>query len=227
MKVLFLILASDGGIYTELQSIWRQYIHSIPWIEAYFYKANPNLHEEIKIEGDILWVRCSEGLGTVSLKLKLALRAFEHRFNEFDYICRPNLSSFFILDRYRKALDNLPKEKSCMAKEHVRPCIFPTGAGFTITPDIAKAILADPFPQHVPGGDDVSVGSVLQKLGIKIRNVPRLDITNTVHWNTCLNTLHKDTSIFHVRVKHSPAERIKNDIQVMKKLLDTYCAKQI
>ena len=40
MKVLMLILASDGGtndIYTKLQQMKRTYVHRFPEVEAYFY----------------------------------------------------------------------------------------------------------------------------------------------------------------------------------------------
>lgn len=223
MKVLFLILASDGGVYTELQKVWRAYIHSYPGIiEAYFYKADPKLSTEYRIEGDILTVKCPESLASVAQKLKLALKAFESRLDEFDYICRPNLSSFFILPRYIKALESLPKTRACMAKEHTAPAIFPTGAGFTITPDVAKEILAHPFPQHVHGGDDVAVGAVLQEFGIRIQNVPRIDITAVAHREARLKLIADDSKAFHVRVKHETRDRTRLDMEVHRILLKLY-----
>lgn len=223
MRILFLILASDGPVYTELQSVWRSYIHRYPGkVEAYFYKANPALEEPYKFEGDVLWVKCQEALGSVAKKLKAALAAFENRLDEFDFICRPNLSSFFIMDRYLEAVQKIPRERACLAKEHLAPGIFPTGAGFTITPDIVRAILADPFPQTVAGGDDVAVGAVLKKMGIKITNAKRLDITGKVHWENAFATLAKDTSIFHVRVKHECKDRLELDMSVHRRLLESY-----
>lgn len=223
MKILFLILASDGGVYTELQKVWRAYIHSYPGIiEAYFYKADPKLSTEYRIEGDVLTVKCPEGLAFVARKLKLALKAFEGRLDEFDYICRPNLSSFFILPRYIKALETLPKMRACMAKEHTAPAIFPTGAGFTITPDVANVILEHPFPQHVHGGDDVAVGAVLKEMGIRIQNVPRIDITAVAHREARLKRVADDPQTFHVRVKHETHDRTQLDLEVHRTLLKTY-----
>ena len=99
MKVLFLILASDSPIYSTLQNVWRAYISSRPeTIEAYFYKANPSLKTDYEFDGDTLWVKCPENLNSVARKLKAALKVFESRLDEFDYICRPNLSSFFIIE---------------------------------------------------------------------------------------------------------------------------------
>jgi hypothetical protein len=223
MKILFLILASDGGVYTELQKVWRTYIHSYPGqIEAYFYKADPKLATDYRLEGDVLTVKCPEGLTFVARKLKLALKAFEGRLDEFDYICRPNLSSFFIVPRYLAALESLPKTLACMAKEHLRPAVFPTGAGFTITPDIAKAILVHPFPQHVHGGDDVAVGAVLKELGVKIRDVQRVDITAEAHREARLRLVAEAPTTFHVRVKHEAQDRLQKDLVVHERLLQIY-----
>ena len=223
MKILFLILASDGGVYTELQAIWRSYIHKWPeTIEAYFYKANPRLATEYDISGDVVTVRCSENLASVAKKLQLALKAFEPRLSEFTYICRPNLSSFFILDRYLKMLEPLPRERLCFAKEHLHPAVFPTGAGFTISPDIAKAILAHPFPQHVTGGDDVAVGGVLKEMGIKIRNTARIDFTDRRHWDQRLEMVKKDSAIFHLRVKHEIPSRCATDLELHRIFLNLF-----
>ena len=203
--------------------MWRAYIHSCPEkVEAYFYKANPGLAAEWTLEGDVLTVKCAENLSNVARKLKMALRAFEDRLEEFDYICRPNLSSFFILPRYFDALEGMPTTGACMAKEHLRPAVFPTGAGFTITPDVARAIIAHPFPQYVHGGDDVAVGGVLNGLGIKIRDVPRIDITAVAHREARLKMVADNPAAFHVRVKHETRDRAEQDLAVHAALLEIY-----
>ena len=223
MRVLFLILASDGGVYDALQKVWRSYIHTFrPTVEAYLYKADPRLPTEAEFRDDVLWVRCPNNLASVAQKFKMALAAVAGRLDEFDYICRPNLSSFFVVDRYLKALEGLPTTWACLAKEHRHPAIFPTGAGFTITPDVARAILASPFPQRVPGGDDVAVGAVLQELGIKITDAARVDITAPAHWDHRLATVFATPTIFHVRVKHETADREALDLAVHRRLLEHF-----
>lgn len=221
--MLFLILASDGGVYTPLQRVWRTYIHSYwPQVQAFFYKANPALKEEYEFTGDTLWVRCPEGLTHVARKFQFALKAVEDRLDEFDFICRPNLSSFFVMDRYLAALESLPRSAACIAKEHLRPAVFPTGAGFTITPDVARRIIAGPFPQLVHGGDDVAVGAVLKELGIKITDVPRVDITSPAHHDQRLEMVFQTPTIFHIRVKHETADRAAKDLAVHQRLLDHF-----
>ena len=120
MKVLFLIVASDDRadeLYSRLQYLsWRRYIHSRPGeIEAYFYKANPNLNTDFYIEGDTVYVKCIEEYPRLMKKFWLVLKAFESRLCEFDYICRPVLSSFIVLDRYLEHLKTLPRQNMCLA----------------------------------------------------------------------------------------------------------------
>jgi hypothetical protein len=219
-KILFLILASDGPVYTQLQDVWRAYIHSRPEeIEAYFYKANPALPTDYSLEGDTLTVKCPESLQWVAKKFQLALKAFEGRLDDYRAICRPNLSSFFILSRYLDAMKLFPHERACMAKEHRHPSIFPTGAGFTITPDVARAILSSPFKQPCIGGDDVAVGAVLKEMGIPIQNVPRVDITHRAHREIRLREIETRDTAFHVRVKHETPNRIEEDMEVHTELL--------
>lgn len=229
MRVLMLILASDGGpgdIYTRLQENWRRYMGTRPdAIEAYFYKANPKLVEPFRIEGDTVWVRCAEGLPYVAQKLKLALQAFEARLDEFDYVCRPNLSSFWIFDRYLAALEGKPREGCCMGVQNDRPVVpFPSGAGFTLSTDIVRAILAQPFQAPVHGGDDVAVGVVLKGLGIKITRMPRMDIVVPRSWPS-VETLPAKPEVFHVRVKHD-RDRLVNDMKIFDKLLDMFYPKK-
>ena len=124
MKVLFLIVASEDRedeLYCRLQYLsWRRYIHSRPdEVEAYFYKANPNLNTDFYIEGDTVYVKCIEEYPRLMKKFWLVLKAFESRLGEFDYICRPVLSSFIVLDRYLEHLNTLPRHNMCLG--HILP----------------------------------------------------------------------------------------------------------
>ena len=99
-----LILAGGDGIYETLRKFWSTYMHASDEIEAYFYRSDMDLSGNYEIRGDTVYVKCPEGLWSVVKKLQMALQAFESRLDEFDYICRPNLSSFFIFDRYLKTI---------------------------------------------------------------------------------------------------------------------------
>ena len=222
MKVLMLILGGGDGLYETLREFcWESYMNSRPdEIEAYFYIGDPNLDAPYKINGNVLTVKCDDGYWDVVKKLQLALAAFQHRFHEFDYICRPNLSSFWIFDRYLKALEGRPREKFCYAVSNTHSCSFPSGCGFTITPDIAKEYMESAPPISCKGGDDVSMGELLTKLKIPIISAPRIDILIESHW-PLLDELDSDPTIFHVRIKHQ-INRAINDIIIWKHLLGKF-----
>ena len=116
MKILMLILASDGGkndIYTKLQQIKRLYVHSYPEVDAYFYKADPNLETQHKIIGDTIYIKTEETYPNLWEKLLLILKVFENKLDDYDFISRPNLSTFIIMDRYLNHLQSLPKKMCC------------------------------------------------------------------------------------------------------------------
>jgi hypothetical protein len=217
MKVLMLILGGGDEIYETLRSFWSQYMHSSDEIEAYFYRSDMDLSGNYEIRGDTVYVKCPENLWSVVKKLQMALQAFESRLYEFDYICRPNLSSFFIFDRYLKAIENLPRKKMCYAVCNTHPFDFPSGCGFTVTPDIAIEYMFNAPPIGCIGGDDVSMGELLTKMKIRITPAPRIDITLDRHW-PLLDKLETDTQQFHVRIKHE-INRYQNDLTIWKKLL--------
>lgn len=217
MKVLMLILAGGDGIYETLRDFWSKYMHTSDEIEAYFYRSDMNLSGNYEIRENTVYVKCPEGLWSVVKKLQMALQAFESRLDEFDYICRPNLSSFFIFDRYLKAIENLPRERLCYAVSNTHPFLFPSGCGFTITPDIAKEYMKNAPPIGCIGGDDVSMGELLTKMKINIITAPRIDITFEHHW-PLLDNLEKDKTVFHVRIKHE-INRYQNDLTIWKRLL--------
>jgi Rps23 Pro-64 3,4-dihydroxylase Tpa1-like proline 4-hydroxylase len=238
-KVLMLILANDGGkdnIYTKLQEVKRMYIHSKSNIEAYFYKADPTLEKDYKISGDTIYVKTEEKYPELWKKFWLVLKAFEHRFDEFDYICRPNLSTFIILDNYLEHLETLPKTNCCSGVIHYggQPIPFPAGYLFTLSPDVAKKLIYnnDIIPNN-EGIDDRCIGFILDKLGIPIISNNYVDISNTsIDYNSIVEKINKD-KLYIVRIRHfleshsnkfgiDIPDRLQNDMFFHDKLLKEF-----
>ncbi len=210
-----LVLASNGGkdnLYDKLQKIKRKYIHSSSEIESYFYICEPTMDCEFKIVDDIVYVKSEENYPYLWEKLYFALKAFENRLDEFDFICRPNLSSFIIIDRYLNYVKNLPKTKYCGGLKFFggQPIPFPSGYCFTITPDIAKYIILNKYmiPNNY-GIDDRCVGVILQIMNIDI--IPFDYLAIEYPWayenNLIENTLEKE-SCFLIRIRHLLCETI-------------------
>jgi len=220
-RVLMLILSSDTNeYYRQFQSLWRQYINSNPNIDCYFYKADPNLEEEaLLVDKNTLVVKCEESLDKCYEKTLKAFEYFSPQFNKYDYIFRTNLSSFVVFDHYLEFCKILPKSSMCSALIGTTSygLQFPSGAGFTLTPDLATRLLEEKPP--LIEQDDVSIGQALKVWNIPIVPAPRTDILTN---EDIIHSIQSnDKSIFHYRVKQLSGNR-DYDIFILNGLLSKY-----
>ncbi len=201
VKVLTLILASDNEpIYLEFQSIWRRYMKSHPDVDCYFYKGNPRLDSEYKLEGDTLWIRIPESLDTVYEKTLKAFEYFAKTLDHYDFVFRPNLSSFVVFDKYIEHCKTLPKQRAVSAFIGGEGAdIFPTGSGFTMSTDVVLELVKDKPP--VVCLDDVTIGRWLYLKGIPIRPAPRCDYTDGSRVPNYRGG--NEESTFHYRIKNN------------------------
>lgn len=200
VRVLVLILASDDmAIYRELQSIWRKYMKSNPYIDCYFYKGDPNLEVNAKLDNDTLWIKIQEHYCNIYEKTLRAFEFFSDKFERYDFIYRTNLSSFLVFDEYIKYCSSIPRNNFVSAIiGNYEDFTFPSGCGFTITPDLVLELLKE-NPQMVLI-DDVSIGHWLSTRQIKIHPVRRVDFTNDT---TSLLEYVPIKDVFHYRVKNN------------------------
>jgi hypothetical protein len=239
MKILMLILANSGGkdnLYDKLVAIKRKYVHSSPFIESYFYICDENLENDFKIVDDIVYVKSKENYPYLWEKLYLVLKAFENRLDEFDYICRPNLSSFIIIDRYLNYVKNLPKSRYCGGLKFYggQPIPFPSGYCFTITPDIAKYIILNKYIiANNHGIDDRCMGQILQIMNVDIVPFDYLAIEYPwVYENNIIECALEKETCFLIRIRHLLNEntlfgtdvddRVEKDLSMHYKLLKKF-----
>ena len=239
MKILMLILANNGGkdnLYDKLINIKRKYVHSSPFIESYFYICDENLENDFKIVDDIVYVKSKENYPYLWEKLYLVLKAFENRLDEFDYICRPNLSSFIIIDRYLNYVKNLPKSRYCGGLKFYggQPIPFPSGYCFTITPDIAKYIILNKYIiANNHGIDDRCMGQILQIMNVDIVPFDYLAIEYPwVYENNIIECALEKETCFLIRIRHLLNEntlfgtdvddRVEKDLSMHYKLLKKF-----
>ncbi len=234
-----LILANSGGkdnLYDKLVAIKRKYVHSSPFIESYFYICDENLENDFKIVDDIVYVKSKENYPYLWEKLYLVLKAFENRLDEFDYICRPNLSSFIIIDRYLNYVKNLPKSRYCGGLKFYggQPIPFPSGYCFTITPDIAKYIILNKYIiANNHGIDDRCMGQILQIMNVDIVPFDYLAIEYPwVYENNIIECALEKETCFLIRIRHLLNEntlfgtdvddRVEKDLSMHYKLLKKF-----
>lgn len=217
-RVLVLVLASDNDpLYMKFQEIWRRYMHRFPdQFDAYFYKAKPDLPTDFLLEGNTLWIRHAEGISIAGWnRLLMALGFFRERLAEYDFVFRPNLSSFLDVPLYLRELATRPREKLCWAVKGAHGGVpFPSGSGFTLSSDLARQLVEDMPPFYVQ--DDVSVGKWLMKKRIPISVAPRYDFNRAaLSFEHIKDTVKKcrQSRTFHYRVRTN-GDREKDDIAI-------------
>lgn len=225
-RVLMLVLASDTDpIYIEFQNCWRKIMNSNPNIDCYFYKGNPEQEEEYKLlDNNTLSIRIDDGYPMIYEKMRKAFMYFMTDLHMYDYVFRPNLSSFIVFENYLNILASVKtKTNFCSAiVGEYNGLQYPSGAGFTISSDIARCIIHNPRPRYIE--DDVTVGLVLKELGIKITPVKRIDIIYEENASLIDVIDTNITEIFHYRLKSNFGDR-KKDIEYFKRLIEKYYIK--
>jgi len=215
-RILMLVLANDdGGLYSDLQTIWLSYMDSSPLIDCYFIKGRIDQTEAFILDETNLYIKTNEGYDqndALWQKTLGAFRYFQPSLKNYEFVYRTNLSSFIQFDRLIEFCSKLPRTNLCSAVIGNRIVPFPSGSGFTLSCDLVHKIIEDP-PEHQIM-DDVTIGIALHKWGIKIIEAPRVDIE---HESDPINP-----AIFHHRIKTLGQGRREQDMRVHRKLLETY-----
>ena len=201
MKILMLVLASDTDeYYIQLQAFWRRYMNSSPDIDCYFYKGDPTMREEARldVQSNTLYLKINESLENVCAKTKLAFAFFAPKFDSYDFIYRTNLSSFIIFDRYITYCNTIPQRVDfCSAVIGDAMCKFPSGSGYTISPNLALRFAEGEY-DDTGFIDDVALGTCLQQWGIPIHLAKRIEFH--IPEDKTSNNIDDDT-IYHYRIK--------------------------
>ena len=227
IKILVLIIASDDQpVYPELQKIWRSYMHLDPeHVEAYFIKANPDLENLYEIHEDIVWSRTEECLSPGILhKTVLSMECFSSRLDEFDYILRPNLSSFYVFPQLLKFLKTLPRQGCyCGASGTNIWTPFASGCGFILSKDLVELLIKKKGQLFKKADyyDDVSIGMFLRRHGISLIPAPRVSFCNWEDWISQKDRIPEEA--FHFRVNfYKPETRLSEELPILKELLRRY-----
>ena len=188
VRILMLVLASDNApCYVGFQTVWQKYMHTCPEIEAWFYKASLELPgtDDVVVDAATrtVTVRTAEKLEACHEKLVCVLRHFAPRFHEFDYLYRPNASTFSLLRRYVRHARAWPRANfyAGVIEEHFG-IAFASGASFTLSMDLAaqyvakadRVLSAELIARGISGcTDDVAVACIV---GTPPQPLPRITI---------------------------------------------------
>jgi hypothetical protein len=221
-----LILANDdGGLFSALQDQWRCYMKSSKDIDCYFIKGRPEQDEPVVLEEDSLYFKIYEGYDqndSLWQKTLAGFRYFEPNFNKYKFIYRTNLSSHIHFQKYLEFCKTLPTSGMCAASiNDAHGYLYPSGAGFTLSMDLAKRLLED-TPNHYIM-DDVTMGIALKKWNIKMMPTPRVDFTDIMTESEIDKRISKsDQRVFHFRVKTNEPNRMNKDISIHRVLYNRH-----
>ncbi len=238
-KTLVLIICSDNlPVYEGLQKVWRSYMHLYPEsFECYFIRGNPLLPTKFYIEQDVIWSKTQESLTPGLLnKTLLSLEALLPRLDEFSYVLRTNLSSFFVLPNLLDFLIKAPSQRFYAGIHHGHG--FPgheagwvCGAGIIMSTDLAKMLVSnssrffDLSPENPFNVDDVAIADYFAENKIPIQASRFREIYSLQDWiNTKQNI---PTDVFHFRIITPPPTRLEVDLSIHKTLLEFFYNKTV
>lgn len=204
LKILVLIIASDqDSIYRNLQKLWKIYMHYDPaHVEAYFIKGNSHLKVPFMIEDDVIWLQSAETwVPGIINKTILAMEAMLPHMNEFDYVVRTNLSSFYVFERLLKFLETCPKKGFYGGSDTGDPAIG-SGCGYILSPDLVELLVNNKqfFMNNGSAADDQLVGMFLKDQGIKLVYHNRVAFPALESWR--VNKCKIPDYEFHFRLKN-------------------------
>ncbi len=191
MRIIILVIASRGIHFDSLAKIIRSYLNIHPNIKGYLIYDSDS---KIEKKNDIIIY--PEPCTFIPGILKKTIFAMDHiiKTEEFDYIFRTNLSSFFVLKRLIKYITTLPKN-NCYCSEFHKPTSglikqlkryghksnikWGNGAGIILSKDVVKNIVRNKNKIDYRIIDDVSIGIYLSSLpNIKWIKQKRLSTLN-------------------------------------------------
>ena len=172
MRLCILVIASHGREYDELIRLWRA-IKYPDWVKLYFVFADPDAPDMLSVRGDTILVRGKECICPGILYKTRAAMEYLLKHEEFDYLIRSNLSSFFNVEGVLKFLKNMPRTNAMFGQLMFER--FLSGSGYIMTPDVIQQFLDWDFSEEVNPMrmyDDDIVGTFMM-----LHNIPRFTWT--------------------------------------------------
>jgi CMP-N-acetylneuraminic acid synthetase len=197
---------------------WKRYMNLDSRFECYFYKANLGIATPYELSGNLLQIKQSENRNLILEKTFKALEYFRPRFHEFDFISRPNMSTFFLFDRYVSYLETLPKGPIAEGvRIYAHNYEYPSGCGFTVSSEAAELIL-EGRNQGQFIMDDVTIGKICKEKKIPFRWRQFYEVKGS-SIEKSIEDIRNNPKIFHLRFKTNDR---KQDIVNYTTIVDKY-----
>jgi hypothetical protein len=195
------------------------------------------LPSDALIDGDTIWTKGEEGLIPGLLNKTISSLEFLHPcLNEFNYVLRTNLSSFYVFPRLLHFLRYCPRKRFYCGIRHGaniegRDVSWVCGAGILMSSDLAEMLivnkekllnLSSDNPYNV---DDVMIGNLFTENNVTITQGKYKEIYSIQTWLTLKQNIPSD--LFHFRIITPPPTRIEIDLPIHQYLLHEFYQRQV
>jgi hypothetical protein len=158
MKLLVLVIASEDYPYSEFLNVWQSRKYP-DWITIRYTILKPDITNDIEQIGDSIYVKGEESIIPGIWKKTRAAMKYCLENEEFDYLLRSNLSSFFRFDLLYKVLEQAARENVVggVMMHNNQYGEFLSGSGYLMSRDIVEDFLEWPFeyPTELSVHDDI------------------------------------------------------------------------
>jgi hypothetical protein len=249
MKIIILILSSNGSIYKKLKELQTYYLNQFKQIEFIFVEfenditleesfrpEKHNFSNEISFNKETHTLTCkgSESITPgMIIKTCKALEYINENY-EYDFLFRTNLSTFININKLIDFLNNLPTINVCAGFSFSG---FITGTGLIMTKDVTNIVINN-YEQfnYTNICEDVLISQILghykvkyynpvtynYKWGLIIDNETTDSFPNFIYYITYgqYKDFIFDSNILHWRIKNTSNREL--DIQYFNKLIANY-----
>ena len=184
MKILILYIFSPSNIYNKMIKIQQTYIHTYKNIDSYFVTFDENQSENVKIIGDIIYVKGTESYTNILYKTMMALDYLINKLKrKYDFIVRSNISTVINMHNLISYLETCPtkmlytggklftlrwkltSQEIANDKQHLRNSFyglkFIQGTSIILSYDVVKILLNHPITYDIV--DDVKLSLLIRE----------------------------------------------------------------
>jgi len=184
LKILYLILAGGDKSHTrDILSTRSSWIRTIPLESSYFeLYSDPHL-KKTNIQKNEIWANCGAEYTDILRKTVISLQALGPKLEDYDFVIRTNVSSYFNHFKIKKMLQKYKNQKyfyggyieeSKDGNGSKTP--FVSGAAIFWNSKTARIISEMNPDEYRDCPDDVAFSKLMKKHGVKTTFLPRGNI---------------------------------------------------
>ena len=174
MKLLILVIYSDGEDYREMLKIQRSYLHRFDNVKTYFTMMRENQTEPIVVEDDFVYVKGKETYLGIMYKTVESLEYLIGGSEYYDYVLRTNISTIFNVPLFYDYCKTLPKTNvytssfihdlhwldppAGIVDESLWGTKYATGTNIVMSNDVVKYMAANKNKLRYDVVDDLAMG---------------------------------------------------------------------